>query len=32
MSGVELDLFGKLVVGKVKDKVESIADDGGSIA
>jgi hypothetical protein len=32
MPEVELDLFGKLVVEKAKDKMESIADDGSSIA
>jgi hypothetical protein len=29
---VERGLFDKLVVEKVRDKMESIADDGGSIA
>jgi hypothetical protein len=29
---VELGLFGKLVIEKAKDKMESIADDGDSIA
>jgi hypothetical protein len=29
---VELGLFGKLVIEKAKDEMESIADDGDSIA
>jgi hypothetical protein len=32
MPEVELGLFGKLVMEKAKDKMESIAGDGGSIA
>jgi hypothetical protein len=32
MSGVELDWFDKPAMEKVKDRMESIADDGGSIA